>query len=185
MAFSALTRHPSPTTYILPTFIKTLLTAPSARAQLLALPFPSSFYTPIDTLIAQQSKPKILAAWRMHHNDFRGAAAAILPDLQHLQTQTQHRVKWSAERELDESYLIVINLLACAGPDEGWVLNGGSASGVAGDGVGGVSKPEGAKRKIVTLQDVRAAYQKELDRRSVIENGQYDFGGRGEAMDVS
>ena len=121
----------------------------------------------------------------MHHHDFRGAAAALLPDLQQLQVQMQHRGKRSAERELDESYLTVINLLACAGPNEGWVLKGGSANGVAGDGIGGVSKPEGAKRKVVTLRDLRANHQKELDRRSVIENGQYGFGGRGEAMDVS
>ena len=116
----------------------------------------------------------------MHHNDFRGAAAALLPDL--IQLQSQHRVKRSAEQSLDESYLTVINLLACAGKEEGWVLSGGSTSG----GEGSVDGPAGTKRKMVTLQDVRRGYQKELDRRSVIESGRYDFGGGGgEAMDVS
>ena len=186
-AYSALTRHPSSTGSLLPTFIEALLTKPTALPQLLSLPFPPSFHAPIDAILAQQNNPKILAAWRMHHNDFRGAAAALLPNLQQSQMQLQHRVKRNAERELDESYLTVINLLACAGKDEGWVLSGGSASGVAGDGIGGFGKPEGAKRRVVTLQDVRANYQKELDRRSVIENGWYDFGGGGggEAMDVS
>lgn len=122
----------------------------------------------------------------MHHNDFRGAAAALLPDLRQAQLQSQHRPKRSAEREMDEIYLMVINLLACAGKDEGWVLSGGSASRIAGDGVGGFGKPEGARRKVTTLQDVREEYQKELDRRSVIESGRYDFGGGvGETMDVS
>ena len=89
---------------------------------------------------------------------------------------------------------MVINLLACAGKDEGWVLSGGSASKVAGDGSGGVGKPDGAKRKVLTLQDVREEYQGELDRRSVIENGKWGFGFGGdddgggggvEATDVS
>ena len=189
-AFSALTRHPSPYDALLPTFIKSL-TKSSDLPEVLSLPFPSSFYAQIDALLSQQNKPKILAAWRMHHRDFRGAAAALLPNLWQIQNQMQYKVKRSAERDLDESYLTVINLLACAGPNEGWVLSGGSANGVAGDGIGGVSKPEGARRKVVTLQDLRAGYQKELDRRSIIQNGQYDFGGGGgggggvEAMDVS
>lgn len=96
---------------------------------------------------------------------------------------------------------MVINLLACAGgKDERWVLSGGSASRVAGDGGagvgglgggGGAGKPEGARRKVLTLQDVRDEYQRELDRRSVIENGRWSFGdggagaGVGEEMDVS
>lgn len=83
--------------------------------------------------------------------------------------------------------MTVINLLACAGKDEGWVLSGGSASRVAGDGMGGFGKPEGAKRKVVRLQDVRREYQGELDRRSVVENGRFGFGddaGGGEGMDV-
>ena len=45
------------------------------------------------------------------------------------------------------------------------------------------------KRKVVTIGDVRVDYQRELDRRSVIEAGRFGFGGvgavdEGEAMDV-
>lgn len=43
------------------------------------------------------------------------------------------------------------------------------------------------KRKVVTIGDVRGLYQKELDRRSVIEGDRFGFGvgdGGGDEMDV-
>lgn len=69
-------------------------------------------------------------------------------------------------RNLDESYLTVINLLACTGNDaddsrgEAWLL----------------SATNGGKRKVVTIDDVRKGWQKELDRRSVVEGGRWGFG---------
>jgi len=33
------------------------------------------------------------------------------------------------------------------------------------------------KRKVVTIEDVRGLYQRELDRRSVIEGGRFGFAG--------
>ena len=50
-------------------------------------------------------------------------------------------------------------------------------------------KGKGGKRQVVTIGDVRVDYQKELDRRSVVESGRFGFGGvsgadEGEEMDV-
>lgn len=158
-------RHPSPST-LLPSFIQAIISTPNALPQLLALPFPSNLHEKIDTLLVEQKKSKILAAWRLHHQDFRGAAAALLPPLQVAQARAKR-----GDDGLEDKYLAVINLLACAGVGSGWVLS----EDVSGKG----------KRKIVEVSDVRAQYQKELDRRSVIEGGRFGFvGGGGDAMDV-
>lgn len=77
--------------------------------------------------------------------------------------------------DLENDYLAIINLLACAGNGHRWVLSEGDVKGMTGGKV---------KRKVVTIEDVRAQYQKELDRRSVIEGGNYTFGGGGDEMDV-
>ena len=165
-AYSALTRHPSPST-LLPSFIQAIMSTPNALPQLLALPFPVKLLEKIDALLVEQKKPKILAAWRLHHQDFRGAAASLLPPLQ----AAQARVK-KGDDGLENQYLAVINLLACAGEGNGWVLSEDMNNGKA-------------KRKIVEVKDVRAQYQKELDRRSVIEGGRFGFvGGGGDEMDV-
>lgn len=168
-AYSALTRHPSPST-LLPSFIQAIMSTPNALPQLLALPFPINLLEKIDALLVEQRKPNILAAWRLHHQDFRGAAAALLPPLQAAQARAKR-----GDDGLENQYLAVINLLACAGEGNGWVLsedvNGG--------------KEMKRKRNIVEVGDVRALYQKELDRRSVIEGGRFGFvGGGGDEMDV-
>ncbi len=148
-----------------------ILTTPNALPQLLSLPFPPNLHSQIDSILSSpksKATPKILAAWRLHHNDFRGAAAALLSPLQ----AAQAKVKRSADG-LEDDYLAVVNLLACAGKDNGWVLSA-DASGKA-------------KRRVVTIGDVRGGYQRELDRRSVIESGRFGFVGRkdeGEEMDV-
>ena len=90
----------------------------------------------------------------------------------------QARVKRDVEG-LEDGYLVVINLLACAGKENSWVLSEGV-------GVGKGQVGEKGKRKVVTIGDVRGAYQRELDRRSVIEGGRFGFGGGvGDEMDVS
>lgn len=101
------------------------------------------------------------------------------------------------------TYLNIINLLACAGEDEekeAWVLTdawedvggGKPAAGKEPEGKKGTRKG-GKKRTLVTIKDVRAGYQRELDRRSVLESGRWGFGldgvgeeeeGDGEGMDV-
>lgn len=138
----------------------------NALPQLLSLPFPVSLHERIDALLVEQKRPQILAAWRLHHQDFRGGAAALLPPLQAAQARAKR-----GDDGLENQYLAVINLLVCAGKENGWVL----------------SEDEGGKgkRKIIEVSDVRAQYQKELDRRSVIEGGRFGFvGGGGDEMDV-
>jgi len=103
--------------------------------------------------------------------------------------------------EVLATYLNIINLLACAGEGEAeaWVLSdaweevgGGKKAGGKETEGKGVRKGEKKKRKLVTIKDVRAGYQRELDRRSVLESGRWGFGldgvgdeeGEGEGMDV-
>ena len=178
-AYSALTRHPSPST-LLPGFITTILSTPKALPKLLSFPWPPSFHTDIDTLLSAHRNPKILAAWRMHHNDFRGAAAALLPTLQATQAKAK---RTTTSEELENDYLTVINLLACAGKGNAWVLSGGSADGGKAIKGNAITKKKG-KRQLFTLEDLRHDYQAELDRRSVIEGGRFAFGG-GDEMDVA
>lgn len=144
------------------------MSTPNALPQLLALPFPVNLHEKIDALLVEQKKPKILAAWRLHHQDFRGAAAALLPPLRAAQARAKR-----GDDGLENQYLTVINLLACAGEGKGWVLSEDVDGGKG-------------KRKIVEVKDVRALYQRELDRRSVIEGGRFGFvgGGGGDEMDV-
>ena len=223
-AFSALTRHPTPKEILLPTFIRKILDDPSTIPTLISLPFPPNLHPSIDMLLATTQPPasKILASWRLHHGDYRGAAAALLPSLkQQQQLISSGRNKLFkgchgstvTEETLDENYLTVINLLACAGPDDGWVLTGGSESNHATtNGISngtlpissnnnttstststftGIPSAKATRRELVTLQDVRGMYQKELDRRSVLETGRFAFAvgsrgsGGGDAMDFS
>jgi len=177
-ATSALTRHPHPET-LLPSFMTSLLKTPNALPQLLSLSFPPTLHPHIDDILsAPQTKasPKILSAWRLHHNDYRGAAAALLPPLQAAHAKPKRNVGG-----LENEYLAVINLLACAGRDNSWVLSRESSTNEKG--VVGVK----GKRKVVTIEDMRGLYQRELDRRSVIEGGRFGFAGgvdEGDEMDV-
>ena len=173
-AYSALIRHRAPKT-LLPTLISSLLTTPDAQSLLLSLPFPPNLYPDIDAILSSHKQsPKILAAWRLHHNDCRGAAAALLAPLQ----QALSKVKRDDEG-LEDSFLAVINLLACAGDSNGWVLYQDDANGKSG--LTGTK----TKRRIVTIDDVRSLYQKELDRRSIIEGGRFGFAGEGvNEMDI-
>lgn len=71
---------------------------------------------------------------------------------------------------LDE-YLVLINVLACVGEGQAWVL----------------AAEEGAekKRRVVTLEEVRGAYQEELERRSVLESGRFALvGGDGDGGEM-
>lgn len=154
-----------------------MLKTSNALPQLLSLPFPPSLHSQIDGILSSsttKASPKILSAWRLHHNDYRGAAAALLPPLEAAQAKPKRNVDG-----LENEYLAVINLLACAGQDNGWVLSQDTTN-------KGISSAKG-KRKVVTIGDVRSLYQKELDRRSVIEGGRYGFTGGvddGNEMDV-
>ena len=78
--------------------------------------------------------------------------------------------------EIITTFLNIINLLACCGgEDDAWVLTDAfyevhpRAKAMPQDEIK-------KKRALVTIKDVRARYQKELDRRSMLENGKWGFG---------
>ena len=82
----------------------------------------------------------------------------------------------SESGEIITTFLNIINLLACCGgEDDAWVLTDAfyevhpRAKAMPQDEIK-------KKRALVTIKDVRARYQKELDRRSMLENGKWGFG---------
>lgn len=178
-AFQAMTDHPSPRA-LAPDLIAAILETPHAAPQLLDFEWPTQLLAQVDALIAKQASPQTLAAWRLHFNDFRGAAKALMPALDQMQARVKRGIAGANEVALDKQYLTVINLLSCAGPENSWILSGGEDETVRiGDGDGRAAGLETGhqRRRIVTVQDLREGYQQELDRRSVVESGNYAFGG--------
>ncbi|KAI4249083.1 MAG: hypothetical protein LQ352_005723 [Teloschistes flavicans] len=195
---------------LVPNMLKSLLAMPNGPSRLLDLPWPPHLHGWIDRYLADEHgsglKPalktglpserqrKILAAWRLRHGDFRGAAAVLYSQLQiaqkaSLKSEGLPRFRLGADdenemggRALDEAYLSVINLMACDG--------GGQDPSNHKDGQDSehsnswlLSSNQGAKRKLVTISDVRKDWQRELDRRSAVEAGRYEFGlGYGDEM---
>ena len=164
------------------------MAATGSVSELLELPFPG-LKQDVDAILLEHAKQeldntpapdsavpfyRILYAWRLRQGDMRGAAAVLVERLESRQQRVQRkRTGMSRQKEGEavlEEYLVAINALALVGEDEGWVLVGGKGL-------------EGAKRKVVKLEDVRRGYQEELDRRSVLDNGR--FGIVGEDMDLS
>ena len=174
-AFQAMTDHPSPHA-LTPDLVTAILETPHAAPQLLDFEWPTQLLAQVDALLAKRaSSPQTLAAWRLHFNDFRGAAKALMPALDQMQARVKRGVAGANEAVLDKQYLTIINLLSCAGPENAWVLSGGEdEGGKMGDGNGDAG---GQRRRIVTVQDLREGYQQELDRRSVVASGDYAFGG--------
>ena len=114
---------------------------------------------------------EILYAWRVRRGDFRGAAAVLFQRLERTE-RSDHGGRSTRDDGLLEGYLVLINLLTCVEKGGAWVLAAGGGEG------------EKAKRRVVTLEDVRRGYQEELDRRSVLESGRFAFVGGGEEMDL-
>lgn len=180
-AYSVLSRHPDPTD-LLPSLVTTMVSN-NEVSQLLSFPFPPNLHSAFDAFLLQkaQSSPvvphpsskgpkyyEILSTWRLRHQDFRGAAEALLQRLRRLQDWSNQADRRAAAADgILQGYLAVINLLACAG--EEWVLSEADVG-------NGVGDKKGGKRRVVTIQDMRKGYQDELDRRSVIDNGQFGFG---------
>ncbi|KAL8905983.1 MAG: hypothetical protein Q9207_002314 [Kuettlingeria erythrocarpa] len=203
-ALICLPRHDQ--THLLPSLVKILLATPNGSKQLLDLPWPPHLLPAIDAYLAHdkpsQLKPsekppvsleqqrKLLAAWRLRHGDFRGAAAALYPQMAQVKqkgtrgAESVLRFKLPSEgdevgsRRLDELYLTVINLLACIGSEESDTHEKRSEAWL-------LSAVDGGKRRVVSIEDVRKGWQKELDRRSVVEGGKWGFGlGDGEEMEL-
>jgi nuclear pore complex protein Nup160 len=162
-------------------------------SKLISLPF-LTLQDQVDDILAQKCSSivdvnagvayhKILFAWRIRHNDFRGAASIALDRLQRLQLSDEGDRflnadgSTSLETPVTRAYVQLINALACVDPEQAWVLaeeikRGGKKVG---------------KRRVVTLQDVRRAYQEELDRVSAVGKGQFSVVGGdvdGDEMDI-
>lgn len=163
--------------------------AHDASPQFLRFPFPG-LANAVDAILEEKAHKtldvhagpawhKILYAWRLRRGDFRGAAAVLFERLQRLQRNSSsrsahgagvHSQQHGSEGLLDE-YLVLMNVLACVGEGQAWVLAG--------------AEEGGKKRRVVTLEEVRRGYQEELDRRSVLESGRFALvGGEGDGMDV-
>lgn len=175
-------------------FLRTLIIKmceSSYAAQLIDLPF-IGLQDTVDEILAKRCLGivevnvgvpyhKVLYAWRIKRSDFRGAASVSLERLQKLQQSADgDRVlgEDSLETAVTRQYVALINALSCVDPKQAWILTEEpprkQASGV---------KAAQPKRKVVTLAEIRKAYQEELDRIAAIENDQFDFAG-GDEMDV-
>ncbi|KAL8766345.1 MAG: hypothetical protein Q9209_006872 [Squamulea sp. 1 TL-2023] len=211
-AYTSITRLPQvEQCKILPDLVKVLLALPNGPSQLISLPWPAHFHAAIDAELANErqlsekkssglstglvtrDRRRVLVAWRLRHGDFRGAAAALYSQL-HSQGIPHQNGKQKAgalpgskigglrnssegteknNRRVDEVYLSVINLMACIDNEhqegkEAWLL----------------SSTDRGKRRVVRIEDVRKDWQKELDRRSVVEGGRWGFGVVGDEMDL-
>lgn len=159
--------------------------------QLTDLPF-IGLYDAVDELLAKKCQSivdvsvgvpyhKILYAWRIKHNDFRGAATASFERLQRLQQSGEgdRPLREDAlETAVTKQYVALINALCCVDPKQAWIL----AEEPQRKQTQGVKIAQ-KKRKVVTLDDIRKAYQDELDRIAAIQNDQFAFAG-GDEMDV-
>lgn len=176
---------------------------------LLALDFPPDILTDVDDILLSLTRKHlasstsnatgvpqyhaILYAWRIQYDNFRGAAEILWEQLQRMRASSARSFE-PEDKSLLDTYLTLINTLACCGEDEGWLLaeridgpeeqapftqrlSGGAAS--AHETVS-AKKP---KRRIVTLEDVRREYQAELDRRNEMVQGRFALVGDDE-MDV-
>ncbi|KAJ5047493.1 uncharacterized protein L3040_003317 [Drepanopeziza brunnea f. sp. 'multigermtubi'] len=166
----------------------------SCASQLIDLPF-LGLQENVDDILRQKCQSivevnngipyhKILYAWRIKHSDFRGAAAISLERLQRLQ-QSGDGDKiigdGGLETPVTKQYVALINALSCVDPKQAWILSEELPRKSSTAGVNCKKTPP--KRHVVTLDDVRRAYQAELDRLAAIANNQFAFGG-GDEMDV-
>ncbi|MCJ1356609.1 MAG: hypothetical protein MMC33_006604 [Icmadophila ericetorum] len=143
--------------------------------------------------IAGMQWHKILYSYRISRGDFRGAASVLINQLEAHKAAIAFKTKKapppgmrvgssSANKEeqgLLNEYLVLINALAVLNAEgEGWVFVEGSEEAANGD--------ETKKRRVVRLEDLRAMYQEELDRRCAGEIVDHfeGFGVAEEAGDV-
>ncbi|KAK0800947.1 hypothetical protein LTR91_024220 [Friedmanniomyces endolithicus] len=160
---------------------------------LLTLPFDKAIIQDVDKALLDMAKKdlaltaaannttatpyyQILYAFRTQRSDFRGASEILHEHLEWLRHAPAHR--GATQDPEDETvlrcYVLLINTLACCGEDDAWFLA---------EPVAGVHR-EGAKRRLVTLADVRREYTGELDRRSEMLQGRFPVVGGGDEMDV-
>ncbi len=163
----------------------------SHASELIELPF-IGLHDAVDDILAQKCQNtvevtmggipyhKILYAWRIRRNNFRGAAAISLSWLQRLQQAGEGDRTLGEdglETPITQQYVQLINALSCVNPNQAWVFQEEPPSNSS---AGAKKAP---KRKVVTLNDIRKSYQEELDRIAAIENNQFALDG-GDKMDI-
>jgi len=124
-------------------------------------------------------------AWRMRAGDVRGAAQAAFERLARLRAAPAVADDPRDDR-LRNAFLVLINALCCLPKEEAWVVVEHGALGALAappKALGAGKAAVSARRAVLTLEDVRAEYQAELDRVSRVEAGQWGFGD-GEAMET-
>ncbi|CAL3968866.1 unnamed protein product [Diplocarpon coronariae] len=179
--------------------VRTLVTKmceSSYASQLIEFPF-LGLQEAVDDILAQKCQSivdvnvgipyhKILYAWRIRHSDFRGAATICFERLQRLQKAGEGDKMLredGLETPVTKQYVALINALSCVDPKQAWILSEELPQKSSTAGVNGKKAPP--KRQVVTLDEVRRAYQAELDRIAAIQNNQFAFGdGEVEEMDV-
>ncbi|SPO04229.1 uncharacterized protein DNG_06912 [Cephalotrichum gorgonifer] len=158
------------------------------NTELTSLPF-ANLATAVDDILSQKCRSvvdaargvpyhQILYSWRITRNDYRGAASVLLDRIQKFKAAGEGD-KLMGDDVLDtpvtRHYLLLINALSCVDPKQAWIFSEDFSA----DGDG----EKGGKRRVVTLADVRRAYQEELDRIAAIQNNQFGFED-GDAMEV-
>lgn len=144
---------------------------------------------------------RILHAYRIARNDFRGAAELGYQTVQRLRrardapapttamTTKQTTTTSSAavvdeddreSKEIRHELLTLINLLACVDEREAYILvdvdEPSHPQQQQRRGSSGADPPRKQRKAIVTLDHLRREYQAELDRVSRIERGDWEFG---------
>lgn len=157
----------------------------NAARHLVALPF-IGLHKHVDDVLVERCQAivdvekgvqyhKILYAWRIQRNDYRGAALVSHDRLETLQKgREDSHAKASA---VTGQFVALINALSCVDPKQAWILaESVPAKSAIGKSSIGTRGTQPAKRRLITLQDVRKAYQAELDRQAAIDHGQFAFG---------
>lgn len=159
----------------------------SQTSELIALPFPG-LQEEVDDILFQKCKStmevtrgtpyhKILYAWRITHNDYRGATAVLHDRLQKLRQAGEGDNLGGADvldTAVTKQFLLLINALSCVDPKQAYI----TVEEVADDSM----HEKGPKRKVVTLAELRKQYQAELDRIAAIQNNQFGLGAEDDVM---
>lgn len=110
---------------------------------------------------------KILYAFRLRQNDLRGAGSALWDRLQHIKHSSDAGLRGQdVDAEVAECYLALINCLSLVTPEQAWLLYRPLAK----------ANTEAQKRRVVTLVEIRAAWQVELDRVADLAAGRFAIG---------
>ncbi|KIW67865.1 hypothetical protein PV04_07083 [Phialophora macrospora] len=135
----------------------------------------------------------IMHAIRLSHKDYRGAVTVLYDRLKEIRKsgRARHDPRATALRHV---LLALINLMACAAPEEAYIIVEIEDQKIAASGVNGEDHADTRsesddlqmkkrRRVVITLDDLRKEYQAVLDKCSRIERGDFDFEVDGEDDD--